>query len=151
MSNLKTFWERFVTENPAYAGRDVPVADYFCDNKKDADECADLVVEGIKRATTSSVWAIEKFDEKMPAVGDLSIVTDWEGEPKAVIEVTKVEVVKFKDVTAEYAFIEGEGDKSLQYWRDVHWEFYKREMQPHGEHPTEDMQVVCEYFTRIGQ
>lgn len=149
MSNLKTFWERFVTEHPAHAEHEIPDAYYFCDNKKDADECAELAVKGIKRATTSSVWAIEKFGEKMPAVGDLNIITDWEGEPKAVIELTKVEVVKFKDVTAEYAFIEGEGDKSLQFWRDVHWEFYKREMQPHGENPTEDMQVVCEYFTRI--
>lgn len=149
MDRILEYWQLFLTENPGYAGREVTGSFYFCDNKKDADECAELVVKGIKRATTSSVWAIEKLGEKMPAVGDLNIITNWEGEPKAVVEVTKIEIVKFKDITAEYAFIEGEGDRSLQYWRDVHWEFYKREMEPHGAQPTEDMLVVCEYFTAL--
>ena len=48
-------------------------------------------------------------------MGDLANITNWNHEPKAIIKTKKVEIVKFKDITAAYAFIEGEGDKSLEY------------------------------------
>lgn len=65
-------------------------------NKKDADECADLVVKKIKQATSPSVWWFEKNKEELPKVGDIAIVTDWNGNPKAIIRTTKVEIVNIK-------------------------------------------------------
>ena len=52
-------------------------------------------------------------------------------------------------ITEEYAKIEGEGDKSLEYWREVHWNYYTREMQSSGEKPSESMILLCEYFEAI--
>lgn len=149
-STISAFWKSFQENNREYFQCPQPQSYFFCDNKKDADECADLVVKKIKRASSPSVWWFMKNNEVFPKVGDLAIVTNWEGEPKAMILTTKVEIVKLKDITPEYAFIEGEGDKSLEYWKKAHWEFYTNEMKPYNESPNEEMEIVCEYFETIG-
>lgn len=38
-----------------------PISFYFCDNKEDADQCASLVVQGIKQATATSLWWFERI------------------------------------------------------------------------------------------
>jgi len=122
---------------------------YFCDNEKDATECAELVMQGIKQATASSLWWYQVNNETLPQVGKRYIVTSWHGIALCVIEVTKVEIVQFKDITPEFAEIEGEGDKSLAYWKKVHWAYYTRELKDTQYSPTEDMQIVCEQFKVI--
>ena len=47
------------------------------------------------------------------------------------------------------AFIEGEGDKSLEYWKNVHWIYYSNEMEKYNEKPNEEIKIVCEYFETI--
>lgn len=122
---------------------------YFCDNEHDANELAELVVTGTKRATASLYILYEYEDEEIPKVVDYSIITNWDGIAKCIIQTTNVEVVPYKDVTDEFAFIEGEGDKSLQYWRNAHWHFFSREMENLGKEPNEEMLVVCEKFTVV--
>lgn len=146
---IQQFWSEFKKANPAYADREMPVSYYFCDNKKDADECADLVVRGIKQATAPSLWYFEKHSEPLPKPGDLAIVTNWEGQPKAIIETTHVEMTPYNEITAEFAATEGEGDRSLEYWKRVHEAYYTREMEPHGDKFSEDMIIVCEHFTTL--
>ena len=119
---------------------------YFCDNQKDANECADLVLQGIKRATASSLWWYELNNVALPKIADQYIVTDWEGLALCVIEVEKIEITPFNQITAKFAEIEGEGDKSLAYWKKVHWDFYHRELADTSYEPTEDMLIVCELF-----
>jgi len=146
---IDSFWKEFQNEMPEYSGVEIPPSYYFCDNEKDANECADLVNKGIKQATTHSLSWLQIHEEKLPTNGDLAIVTDWHGTPKAFIKTIKVEIVKFKDITAEYAFIEGEGDRSLGYWQKVHWDYYTRELSDHNLKPYQDMELVCEYFETI--
>jgi len=68
----------------------------FCDNEKDANECAELVVKGIKQATAGSLWSYEQENETLPNVGQLYIITNWKEQAKAIIEITKIEQVAFK-------------------------------------------------------
>ena len=149
MSDNVNYWKEFQEQNPEYYNHKQPPSFYFCDNKKDADECAELVVKKIKQATSPSVWWFEKNNEELPKIGDLAIITNWDGEPKALIKTIKVEIVKFKNITKEYAFIEGEGDRSLEYWRKVHFSYFENEMKDFGEYPNEEMEIVCEYFETI--
>ncbi len=125
------------------------VAFYFCDNEKDANECADLVLQNIKRATASSLWWYKSNNETLPQVGDRYIVTNWEGVALCVIEVEKVEITPFNKITAAFARREGEGDKSLAYWKKVHWDYYQRELANTKYFPSEDMPIVCEYFNVV--
>lgn len=87
--------------------------------------------------------------EDVPKIGDLSIITDFDGVAKCIIENKNVTVKTFSDVTKEFAFREGEGDKSLNYWRKVHIEFFTRELKEVNKEFTEDMKVVCEEFEVI--
>ncbi|MEZ7838972.1 MAG: ASCH domain-containing protein [Flavobacteriales bacterium] len=110
----KVLWNSFLENNPDNNNKEIPISFYFCDNKKDADECAELVVKGIKRATATSLCWFEKNNEILPKIVDQYIVTDWKGIAKAIIETTQIEKVPYNKITAEFAQIEGEGDKSLE-------------------------------------
>jgi uncharacterized protein YhfF len=59
---------------------------------------------------------------------------------------TNVNIVPFKDVPDEFAAEEGEGDKSLNYWRRCHWDYFSRETEKLGGTSNDDMLVVCEKF-----
>lgn len=148
-TSTEVLWDTFLKRNPNNPIKKIPISFYFCDNKKDADDCAELVVKGIKQATAPSLWWHEINNEPLPQVGNQYIVTDWEGNAKAIIETTKVVLTPFKDITAEFAKTEGEGDKSLAYWKKVHQAYYTREMEPHGEQFNKHMIIVCEYFKTI--
>lgn len=119
---------------------------HFCDNEIDANECGDLVLAGIKMATSPSLWWYQTNNEPLPQVGDLNIVTNWNGEALCVIETTCVSIIPFNEITEEYAELEGEGDKSLAYWKRVHWDYYHRELDGTPYNPKENMPIVCETF-----
>ncbi len=119
---------------------------HFCDNESDANELADLVLAGTKRATAGLLWSYEAEGEPLPAVGDLSIVTDWEGQARCVIRTTSVEVIPFEAVSPEFAAIEGEGDGSLSYWREAHEAAFTRELAGANRTFEPSMPVVCECF-----
>ena len=148
-NSIEEFWNKFLNLNPDNPGKEIPESFYFCDNEKDANECADLVVNKIKRATATSLWWFEKNNQPLPKVGDQAIVTDWNGNPKAVIETLKIEPTPYNEITQEFAETEGEGDKSLEYWKKVHKAYYQREMEPHGEKFDENMIIICEHFETI--
>jgi len=147
--SIENLWNDFILENPGNQHKKTPMSFYFCDNEKDADACAELVVNGIKKATATSLWWFEKNNESLPQIGDQYIITDWNGKAKAIIETTKIEKVPYNQVTSEFARIEGEGDKSLDYWKKVHKDYYTREMKPYGEQFDENMIIVCEQFKLI--
>jgi len=121
-------------------------ADYFCADELNANECADLILRGEKRASCSMEYWYSHEDEAMPEVGHLQVVTDWGGKPICIVEITSVSKCKYCDVTAEFAAEEGEGDKSLQWWREAHWNFFALECKELGIEPTEDMLLVLEQF-----
>ena len=137
---ISTFFEQ--RQEPP---KDIPYT-HFCDNKKDADECADLVLRGEKQATASLNWWYETKQETMPKVGDLFIVTNWTGEALCVTETTDIEIVPYNEITSAFAELEGEGDKSLAYWKKVHWGFFQRDLEKTTIEPSESMLIVCETF-----
>lgn len=57
-----------------------------------------------------------------------------------------MEVVRFDEVSEEFAAAEGEGDRSLAFWREAHWAAFSREFEGMQRSPQPDMPVVCERF-----
>lgn len=148
--SIKQMWEDYLSslgENPNNTNKKY-TAWHFCDNEQDANELAELVVNGTKKATASLYLSYNTEDE-LPKVGDLSVIINWSGEAQCIIKTTNIEIVPYKDVTEEFAATEGEGDKSLEYWRRAHWSYFSREMKEIGKEPTDDMLVVCEKFEVI--
>jgi uncharacterized protein YhfF len=101
-----------------------------------------LVRDGPKRATASLRSSYEEHGERLPQVGDLSVVLDGDGNPLCVIRTTDVELRRFGDVDEEFAWTEGEGDRSLAHWRDAHIRFFASEGRP----VNDDTEVVLERF-----
>lgn len=142
---LSAFWQRYLDSQPDRS-LPMPEAWYFCDNETDANELGALVQAGIKTATCSLFELYEAEGEALPQVGGLSIIINWNGDPLCVIETTEVQVKPFNTVDSQFASDEGEGDRSLAYWREVHWRFFSKESASIGREPREDMLVVCEHF-----
>jgi uncharacterized protein YhfF len=122
---------------------------YFADNEKDANELVELVLAGVKRGTAGSGWEYEHQAEPLPAVGELHIVTDFQGLARCLIRTTRVEVLPYRDVPASFAEVEGEGDQSLAHWRSLHWPYFERVHAAFGRSATQDMPVVCHYFEQL--
>ena len=110
------------------------------------DRLLACVLDGPKRATAGALWAYEAEGELVPAPGDHSVILDGHGVARCVIRTTQVDIVPFDQVSAEFAYDEGEGNRSLEYWRDVHWTYFVRELSRLGLQATPDMPVVCERF-----
>jgi uncharacterized protein YhfF len=120
--------------------------DAYGDSEALCEQLLDLIRAGTKRAGTGLLWAYDNEGQPLPQAGDVGIVVNHRNEPVLLTRITRVEVVPFGEVTAEYAAIEGEGDGSLEYWRQGHWAFFGRECARLGLMPTERMPVVCSVF-----
>lgn len=120
--------------------------DSYGDSPELSRELIELIRSGPKRAGTGLLWAHEHDGEPLPQAGTIQIVVDHMNEPVLVTRLLSVDVVPFNQVSAGYAATEGEGDGSLEHWREAHWAFFSRECARIGRVPAEDMPVVCGVF-----
>lgn len=115
----------------------------FGDTPSMANALAALVVAGKKRATCCS---LSSFLQQQPAItpGCWHIVLDGARQPCCVIRTLSLQRVRFEEVTAAQAALEGEGDLSLAFWRREHRAFFIREGTW-----TPDMELIYETFVVI--
>lgn len=133
-----------------YSAKENITADYeawaFGD---DADKLAQLVLDGVKTATASAYPLYALDGEVIPQEGEYSVILDSMDEAVCIIKTTKVFVVPFDEVDEHQAFQEGEGDRSLTYWRHVHEAFFRECMEDAGLIFDHKMNVVCEEFEKV--
>ncbi|MBT8301129.1 MAG: ASCH domain-containing protein [Maribacter sp.] len=148
-ASARNMWGDYLDKHLEDAFAEAPKTVHFCDNEKDANECAKLIKKGIKRTTSHSLLGLQYRKEPLPKVGDFTVVTNWEGKAQCIVRTTAVKFKPFFSIDAEYAKLEGEGDKSLDYWKKTHWEYYERELAPFNRVPRESMIIVCEEFEKV--
>lgn len=95
--NIDEFGKEFLIKSGKDRSLKYIEAFHFEQTEKAANELLGLVLEGKKKATASSVWCYELTGDKMPEKGDYSIVTDWSGAPKCVIETINTTMLPFRD------------------------------------------------------
>jgi uncharacterized protein YhfF len=147
--NIFEFWDAFCLQNS-----DIPAGTpyqvwYFGDSREMADELCALVLAGKKTATATLGWELENEPEETPQVGGYSVITDFDGNPQCILQTVEVRTLPFDQVDAQFAADEGEGDQSLEYWRQVHWHFFSRMCSQLGRQPASNMPVVCERFRLV--
>ncbi len=76
-----------------------------------------------------------------PQPGGYSIILNGDNRPVCVIRTTGLFLTRFDRVTPEMAMLEGEGDLSLDHWKQEHQRFFQREGTFHPE-----MELVFETF-----
>jgi uncharacterized protein YhfF len=111
----------------------------FGDTPKLADELLELVIKGVKTATCST-----EDEPNTSTPGERWVVRDGSGAPRCVIETVEVSYRRYNEVDAAFAREEGEGDLSLDYWRDAHRRYFGRLGRF-----SEDMMLMCERFRLV--
>jgi uncharacterized protein YhfF len=140
------YWDSFLVANSEIARDTHFQVWHFGNTVEMAMELAELVISGKKTATASLAKMNELEPEKAPVDNGYCVVTDFEGVPMCIIQTTEICHLPFKEVDANFAFDEGEGDQSLDYWRSVHWDYFAREAAANGFDFNENSIVCCERF-----
>ena len=142
---VSAFWSDFCHQ----ASIDVATpyqAWFFGDSPQLAHELAELVIHGPKRATAGLAASFEKIPHAAPVTGGYSVVTEFDGTPRAVIRTVRLETRPFRQVDAQFAWDEGEGDRTLTDWMDGHRRYFTRECERLGCAFSEDAAVMLERF-----
>ncbi len=124
-------------------------AEYFCGDKYNANECARLIDNRIKRASCSLKAAYDIENEPLPAHGRITVVLNWDQEPICIVKLTEVSICPFNKVTEEFAKLEGEGDGSYEWWREAHLDFFNKYAKEVGITFTKSSELVLERFKKV--
>ena len=144
------FWQAFLDSLPPEAPRPQKYEAWcFGDSPQLAHELAGLVLRGLKTATCGALWEYEREGERLPEPGEFSLVTEYDGRPVCVIQTMSVEVKPFDQVDAQFAYEEGEDDRTLESWRAAHQRFFTRSLAQFGLEPQKAMPLVCERFRKV--
>lgn len=142
------FWRGFLTAKGLPQDTKYLACFHFELNEQAANYLLKLVMRGKKRATASSLWGYEIEGENLPQAGEYSIVTDFDGIPRCVIQTTRVRVLPFNEITFDICCREGEDD-TLESWRESHTAFFTEEGEQLGYKFSEDMPVIFEEFRLV--
>ena len=149
--SVEAYWQRFLSTLPhdsPYRGKTY-IAEGWGDSPAMADELGALIVQGTKTATCSALWEWEAEGNPIPKAGYLTIALDGRGEPLCIVETVEVTIRKYNEVDADFARDEGEGDLSLNYWREAHRNYFSRVLKKIDREFSEEMPLVCERFRVI--
>ncbi|MEM7678726.1 MAG: ASCH domain-containing protein [Myxococcota bacterium] len=114
----------------------------FDDNEDGAAYCAHAVFEGTKTATSTLAATARDFTP-----GDLELVTEFDGTPRALIEITYIDQACFGEIDDGFAVAEGDG--TLAQWRETHLRCYGARMAERGETLDERTPLLRIFFRRL--
>ncbi len=146
--SVSYFWQEFCekfdidTETPFQIWN-------FGNTSEMAIELAELVISGKKSATASLVEFNKNHPEVAPIANGYSVITDLAGNPMCVIQTTEIRHLPFDEVDANFAFDEGEGDQTLEDWRERHWKYFTKEAEEFGLEFNENSLICCERFSLL--
>ena len=138
------YWTEFLTETGIVA------ADYtvetFGNTAAMADECIALVISGKKRAATSLLREYATGDQPVPQVGDFVVIVDGGARPRCIWRTTEVIVKPLIDVDDAYAWDEGEGDRTRDWWLPAHRKYFSAQARREGFKMYDTIETVFERF-----
>ncbi|WP_137937353.1 ASCH domain-containing protein [Chitinivorax sp. B] len=147
-SQQHTFWQHACTKLGISADTPCQVW-HFGSTTEMAHHLVELVITGHKRATCCTVAGCEHQATQAPIEGTYSLVTERDGTPRCVIVTTEVRQRRFCDVDFTFAQQEGEGDETLDEWRDGHRRYFMQEAAEFGYTFSEDSLLYCEQFKMV--
>lgn len=142
----QTLWAAYRTASDADVPEELPPVDTFGDSPELADELIAFVVDGPKRATAGLVAEFEAADEELPRVGDHWIACDGSGTPRVVLRTAEVRIGPLISVDEQFAWDEGEYDRTLESWLRGHRAFFRCSCERLGIDFSDDIEVMFERF-----
>jgi uncharacterized protein YhfF len=111
-----------------------------------ADELAELIVAGIKRAHATLEHDFVADGDTLPQPGDHLVVLDGRGHPRAIVRNSHVERRHFDEIDDAFAFEAGEGDLTLRWWLTAHRQDFAERAEREGFQVGERAVLILEYF-----
>lgn len=145
------FWQRYLEVSGDGEATLYTDLTSFGDSVELADQLLELILIGRKRATAGSVAEYQLEGVDIPKAGDRWIACDGRGVPRVVIETTEVRVGPLSSVDEEFAWDEGEGDRTRADWLRGHTEYFKRTHADAGLEFHADIPVAFERFDVVYQ
>lgn len=139
--------DAFVGAFRAATGHAGPVGHFaFADSPDVQTELARLVLEGDKRATAG---LHDDPDGPTPVAGQHDVVLDGAGAPVCLIRTEEVRTLPFGERDPAFAWDEGEGDRTLHDWTDIHVRHFAREAESRGTEFGDESLVNFERFSVV--
>ncbi|KRM53934.1 ASCH domain-containing protein [Lentilactobacillus kefiri DSM 20587 = JCM 5818] len=137
------YWEDFMSRSKVHPSNYETWS--FADRPNSMDMLADMIIQ--KRKTAYTFWLdFYDADQVVPKVGDYRMVLRKNGDPVCIIQLKVVEIVPFKWVSQEHAYLEGEGNRSLKYWRQLHKQLFRKQAKRQGKSFSLESPCICEDF-----
>ena len=111
-----------------------------------ATELAELVVAGIKRATAGLVRQFGPDGEPPPVVGGYVVLLDGADRPRAVWRTIEVRIGPLNSVNERFAWDEGEGERTRDWWLSAHRRFFGRRAAAQGFRMHDQIETIFERF-----
>jgi uncharacterized protein YhfF len=121
----------------------------FGDGAELATELAELTVAGIKRATAGLVRQFGPGGEPPPILGGHVVLLDGTDRPRAIWRTTEVRVGPLNSVDERFAWDEGEGERTREWWLSAHRRFFGRRAEAQGFQMHDEIETVFERFTVV--
>jgi uncharacterized protein YhfF len=84
--------------------------------------------------------------EPIPKPGDFVMMLDGEGRPRFIWRTTEVTIKPLSQVDEAFAWDEGEGDRTRDWWLDAHRRYFARQASREGFDIDDEILTVFERF-----
>ncbi|PPR77131.1 MAG: hypothetical protein CFH01_01676, partial [Alphaproteobacteria bacterium MarineAlpha2_Bin1] len=118
-------------------------------NQEISEKIGLYIVRHEKVGTYSLPWLHEIYPWSKSSIGECILHVDFLGNPFAVVQVLKLELMYFKEISQEHTNLDGPPVRDLNIWKKLHEEYWSRELKIINKKTTPEMPVVIEKFKCI--
>jgi uncharacterized protein YhfF len=118
----------------------------FGNSAQFADLLIGLIASGEKTGTYALASEFAARPEQAPVVGDLYVVTHFDGRPALLYRITEVRTVPFEDIGPAEVAVEGPNARDVAVWRRIHWDYWGSQLRAQGQPPSMQMPVIFQRF-----
>lgn len=141
------FWDAFCAATGQTGAPSAVIG--FGNSPQMQDDLAQLVLTGPKRATASALWEYTAEDDPVPTEGDRVMFLWSSGQPAGIWQTTEIRIGPLSSVDDAFAWDEGEGDRSRDWWLTAHIAFFEAECARLGRVFNKDDATVFERFRLV--
>jgi len=141
---VRQFWDAYAASARVSAKKFAVLR--FGDCADLADELASQVVAGAKRANTRLLRDFVEHSRRIPEPGSFSVVIDGQNVPRCIVRILQVDIKPLGEVDETFAWDEGGGDRSLEWWRSAQTRYFRRRGAREGFTVDDSSELVLERF-----
>ena len=107
------------------------------------------IKDGVKTATYTLPWILEKECVPLSSEGDYVVLIDFDGTPTMVLRLGPAHTWRFEDIDERVTHTDGLSVRDPDVWKPLHKKFWNRELKRYGLEVTDDMPVLVEAFELV--